>query len=107
MKTTISPSPNTLFYSIIGFFSFVVTSCGSYQNSSYYDSDGIYGNTDVRNTEKTIQNNSSNHYKEYFNSLQNDNQPTEIFTDVENYNSNISNSQQNDNQGYDNSFGGW
>ena len=57
MKTTISPSPNTLFYSIIGFFSFVVTSCGSYQNSSYYDSDGIYGNTEVRNTEKIAQNN--------------------------------------------------
>lgn len=85
MKTTIFPYPKTAFCSLIGFFSFLVTSCGSYQNSSYYDSDGIYGNTDIRNTEKTAQNNSSNHYKEYFNSLQNDNQPTEIFTDVNNY----------------------
>ena len=85
MKTTIFPSPNTAFYSIIGFFSFLLTSCGSYQNSSYYDSDGIYGNTDVRNTEKIAQNNSSNYYKEYFNSLQNENQQTEIFTDVNNY----------------------
>ena len=40
-------------------------SCGSYQNSSYYDSDGIYGNT-----AKETQTVSSTQYKNYFSSLQ-------------------------------------
>jgi hypothetical protein len=102
MKTTIFPSLNTAFCSIIGFFSFLATSCGSYQNSSYYDSDGIYGNTNIGNTEKIAQKNPSNHYKEYFNSLQNENQPTEIFTDINKYSdSNSSNdTDQRINQGY-------
>ena len=51
MKTNIFFARNTAIYSLIGFLSILVASCGSYQNSSYYDSDGIYGNTakEVRN----------------------------------------------------------
>ena len=89
MKTnTISPKKTSL-YSFIGFLSILLSSCGSYQNSSYYDSDGIYGNTDtrtiVRTTERVVETNPNTPYKEYFNSLQNNNQPTEIFTDVDSY----------------------
>jgi hypothetical protein len=89
MKTnTISPK-KTFLYSFIGFLSILLYSCGSYQNSSYYDSDGIYGNTDtrtiVRTTERVVETNPNTPYKEYFNSLQNNNQPTEIFTDVDSY----------------------
>lgn len=84
MKTSIFYFPKTVLYSLFGFLSILITSCGSYQNSSYYDSDGIYGNTDHKKTEKIVQNNSSNHYKEYFNSLK-DNQSTEISTNVDDY----------------------
>ena len=64
MKTNIFFSRNAAFYSLIGFLSLLAASCGSYQNSSYYDTDGIYGNT-----EKEVQEISSNRYKEYFKSL--------------------------------------
>lgn len=89
MKTnTISPK-KTFLYSFIGFLSILLYSCGSYQNSSYYDTDGIYGNTDTRTiartTERVVETNPNTPYKEYFNSLQNNNQPTEIFTDVDSY----------------------
>ena len=68
MKTNIFFSRNATLYSLIGFLSVLVTSCGSYQNSSYYDTDGIYGNTP-----KEAQNASNNRYKEYFSSLQTEN----------------------------------
>jgi uncharacterized membrane protein YgcG len=68
MKTNLFFSRNATHYSLIGFISLLVASCGSYQNSSYYDSDGIYGNTP-----RESQNVSSNHYKEYFSSLQTEN----------------------------------
>jgi hypothetical protein len=84
MKTNIFSRRNASFCSLIGILGILITSCGSYQNSSYYDTDGIYGNTENRNTEKVVQDNKTNHYKDYFNSMQ-DNQPTEIFTDVDSY----------------------
>ena len=65
MKTNTFYTKNLSPYLLIGLISILITSCGSYQNSSYYDSDGIYGNSG-----KAVTNNSSNHYKEYFNSLQ-------------------------------------
>ncbi|HWS59312.1 MAG TPA: hypothetical protein VN182_00135, partial [Flavobacterium sp.] len=69
MKTNIYFSKNATLYSLIGFLSVLVTSCGSYQNSSYYDSDGIYGNTP-----KVTQTSSSEQYKNYFSSLQENNE---------------------------------
>ena len=65
MKTNIFYSKKATLYSFIGFLSVLVMSCGSYQNSSYYDSDGIYGNT-----AKETQTVSSTQYKNYFSSLQ-------------------------------------
>jgi hypothetical protein len=66
-----------------------------YQNSSYYDTDGIYGNTYSRNIETNTQNN-QNQYKEYFGSLRDDNQTPEVFTDIDNYNDyNLDNDQEN------------
>ena len=44
MKTYSFSSKKLSIYSLFGFLSIMVTSCGSYQNSSYYDSDGVYGN---------------------------------------------------------------
>jgi hypothetical protein len=101
MKTNIFSPKKTSLYSLIGFLSIVLTSCGSYQNSSYYESDGIYGAT-ARPVEKIVDNNQNTHYQDYFNSLQNNNQPTEIFTDVDNYGSydNLNDSIQVTNPGY-------
>ena len=72
MKTNTLFTKNTSIYYIVGFMSIFLTSCGSYQNSSYYDSDGIYGSTSNRTIETENQNNqySKNQYKDYFNSLQ-------------------------------------
>ena len=89
MKTNTLSTKNTSIYYIVGFFSMLLTSCGSYQNSSYYDSDGIYGNTSNRTIEKENRNDryNQNQYKEFFNSLQKDNQNNEIFTNVDDYSS--------------------
>ena len=86
MKTSTLSFQNTSIYYIVGFLSVLLASCGSYQNSSYYDSDGIYGNTANRAIVTETQNAPNNDYKDYFGSLQNTNQPVEIFTDVDNYN---------------------
>ena len=42
MKTNALITRKTSLNSLIGFLGLIITSCGSYQNSSYYDSDGIY-----------------------------------------------------------------
>ena len=44
-----------------------LSSCGSYQNSSNYDSDGVYSSTQKSNQSNNVQ---SNGYQTYFNSLQ-------------------------------------
>jgi hypothetical protein len=82
MKTSTLPLRNPISYYFIGVLSILLTSCGSYQNSSYYDSDGIYGSTQKRQEETQSL---KNQYKDYFGSLQNNNQSVEIFTDVDNY----------------------
>src|SRR3970040_2501575 len=72
MKTNIFFSRNAALYSLIGFLSLLVASCGSYQNSSYYDSDGVYGNS-----RRESQNISSNRYKKYCSSLQTENRTSD------------------------------
>lgn len=53
---TIYFSPKKLFiYSLFGFFSVMISSCGSYQNSSYQDGDGIYGTSEKRKLKLTLQ----------------------------------------------------
>lgn len=85
---------NYLFFSILSVF---VVSCGSYQNTSYYDRDGIYGNAEskatVVNTSEAVPEN--NQYKNYFESLQDTNTKKDsTFTDVERYGSNAYNNQE-------------
>lgn len=101
MKTNSISLPNAPIFYIVGFLSIILTSCGSYQNSSYYDRDGIYGNSESTNTQRINtqsepQVNSNNRYKDYFSSLQDDNQSTEIFTDIDNYNYTTKNEQATD-----------
>jgi hypothetical protein len=70
---------------VLGFLAFIAASCGSYQNTSYYDRDGIYGGSESPSNTVTSSDNSAtqgNQYKDYFGSLQND---PEIITDVDNY----------------------
>lgn len=84
MKTNISIRQNSNHFYLLGLLSLLLASCGSYQNSSYHDNDGVYGNS---SSNRYVQQSTgtNNQYKDYFRSLQDDNQPTEIFTDVDNY----------------------
>ena len=82
MKTNIFPKTKNYLY--IGLLSLFMVSCGSYQNSSYYESDGIYSTSTDRNTERR-NTNSDNYYKDYFNALQNDSQSSEVITDIDKY----------------------
>lgn len=88
MKTNNFSSRKLSIYGVFGLLTLVLTSCGTtYQNKSYYDNDGVYvseapkkvADEDRKNNEK---------YKDYFSSLNQENQ--EVFTDVENYTSNDS-----------------
>ena len=69
-----------------------VISCGSYQNSSYYDDDGVYGPDNSVKTKQVVQNETtsgsySNAYAQQFKSMKEDFGPTEVLTDVDNYKS--------------------
>jgi hypothetical protein len=89
MKTNALITRKTALNTLIVFLGLIITSCGSYQNSSYYDSDGIYST----NGEKVVVKNNENaqtsvQYKQYFNSLQSTGGSSdEIFTDVNSYGS--------------------
>ena len=88
-------------YSLLGILGLAVTSCSSYQNTSSYDNDGIYGSVPHdENDEPIYTYNNGNvteyrdgdvsgqnmNYKAYFSSLQNE-YPATAFTDVEEYSS--------------------
>ena len=81
-------------FSIIGILSVLVVSCGSYQNSSYYDIDGVYGapqryetNNENKYSEQNLE--QSNKYSEQFRNMQDD---YTYFTDVEDYSSELNDS---------------
>ncbi len=83
MKTYYLSGSRISIYSLFGFLAFAITSCGSYQNSSYYDGDGIYGGSENSQKQTTPDNKSqSSKYQEYFSNL---NRDAEIFTNVDNY----------------------
>ena len=85
MKTYFFYSKRLSIYSIFGLMAFVVSSCGSYQNTSYYDGDGVYGNSQSNKKEVSNKENSqSDKYQEYFSDLNKDSQ---VFTDVDQYSS--------------------
>ncbi|HLF52011.1 hypothetical protein [Flavobacterium sp.] len=110
MKTYYFSSAKSIsIFSIMGLISVVMASCGSYKNSSYYDGDGIYGSSEVKNTNSRPQSDSkeNNQYKDYFGSLQKDNEEVEIFTDVDSYNSDNYTNQDNRNEGYESGYSGW
>lgn len=98
MKTNFIYFPKPSLNYIFGFLSIfiIMTSCGSYQNSSYYDTDGIYSTTDSRIQRRVLPNESATAYQNYFSSLQDNNDSTAIFTDVDKYsNYNYQANQQN------------
>jgi hypothetical protein len=84
MKTNYFLTKKTCIYSLFGLFTLIASSCGSYQNTSYYDNDGIYGGNEKTKTKEDTKGNSS-YYKEYFSSLNKENE--QLFTDVEKYSS--------------------
>ncbi|MFV8344303.1 hypothetical protein [Flavobacterium sp. XS2P39] len=105
MKTSTFSLKNASIYYVAGFLSILLTSCGSYQNSSYYDGDGIYGNTAKKNIDVENPDTRNNYYKNYFGSLQDNNGSAEIFTDVDNY-SNYNTYPDTNEQTYNN-YSGW
>lgn len=90
MKTKTLNTRKTPLYFLLAFLGLAITSCGSYQNSSYYDNDGVYSTNGDKIVKKDNQPNSTSvQYKQYFSSLQNtEGNSDEIFTDVNSYTSN-------------------
>ena len=101
MKTYIFSLKKASLYTLFGLSSILLASCGSYQNSSYYDNDGIYGGTTVSRIENTQRPEQNNAYAGYFKSLQDDPQSNEVFTDVDNYNN------YDENQSPDDHYADW
>ncbi|MFN8273274.1 MAG: hypothetical protein U0X58_00145 [Flavobacteriaceae bacterium] len=89
MKPNKSAFKGKFFFFVSGIFSLWLFSCDTYQNVSYYDRDGIYSDFNQNKNESvsSTQSSSSNQYKDYFNSLQNNAPNGEIFSDVEQYRS--------------------
>ncbi|WP_344816176.1 hypothetical protein [Flavobacterium cheonanense] len=85
MKTNYFFTKKISIYSVFGVLALIGTSCGSYQNTSYYDNDGIYGSTDNKPKQTEESKANSAYYKEYFSSLKQESE--EVFTDVETYSS--------------------
>jgi uncharacterized membrane protein YgcG len=87
MKSKLPIFRNFGLFSLIGSLSLFVISCGSYQNSSFYDNDGIYGSSERPNNptnQYQEQNATGNQYANQFRNMQND---FGYFTDVDNYTS--------------------
>ena len=83
MKTFYFSRANISILMLSGILTLLATSCGSYQNTSYYDNDGVYGSSDNQKP-REVESNNSVYYKEYFSNLNKDN---EVFTNVDNYSS--------------------
>ena len=81
MKTNYFSTKKLSIYIIFGLTTMLLLSCGSTKNTSYYDNDGIYSSTPKNSQNDDV--NTNNKYKEYFSSLNQENQ--EVFTNVENY----------------------
>ena len=91
MKTNYISTKSLSVFSLIGLVGLLVTSCGSYQNTSYYDRDGIY-NSSRNNDNRVATSASSQEYRNYFESrIEPINDSTEVFTDVDSYSSNYQN----------------
>ena len=78
--------------SLLIFLIVIVYSCGSYQGSSYYTSDGIYGKISSSENQINQSSNSSKYYKDVFSNIADDyssvrDSENYLFTDIENYHS--------------------
>ena len=111
MKTYYFITKKSFLKSIVGLLGLTAISCGSYQNKSYYDNDGIYGGEKQKPTTESTEQNSktveaNNKYKDYFGSNANNysTEQTEVLTDVENYSSDNNNQNENSNSG---SYSSW
>lgn len=92
MKTNYFSLQKTSIYSLFGILSLFFISCGSTQNTSYADSDGIYGSSSKTQAQSSDQYTPNNiEYKYYFKSLQKPGtkaaDTTQTFVDVESYSS--------------------
>jgi uncharacterized membrane protein YgcG len=104
MKTKCINLPMPSINPVLGFLSMLFfVACGSYQNSSYYDTDGIYGTTEAGMRKKAIAQETATAYQNYFGSLQDAKDTTSVFTDVENYSS-YSNTENTENES---NYPGW
>ena len=103
MKTNYFSSKRLSIYSLFGLIAVVVSSCGSYQNSSYYDGDGVYGNSQNKREVSNKDNSQSNKYQEYFSDLNKDSQ---AFTNVDNY-STVNNDTINKTENYNSNNSSW
>jgi hypothetical protein len=103
MKTYYLSGRRISIYSLFGFLALAITSCGSYQNSSYNNEDGVYGNSESNSKRAANDSEQNNKYKEYFSDL---NKDSESFTNVDNYSS-VQNDTVNKTQSYNDSNTGW
>lgn len=92
MKTIYTFQQKTLRFLSLFVGAITVTACGSYQNSSYYDNDGVYGPDKTVTYERPAQNESvvvedNNKYAQQFKNMEGDFGYTEVLTDVDNYKS--------------------
>jgi len=108
MKTNYFSTKKISIYSIFGLIVFVATSCGSYQNKSYYDNDGIYSNAEKKIAE-TVKPAEESKYKDYFYNMQRNGTDPEVLTNVDSYSSikdTVSNNNVN-NDSSNSSYSGW
>jgi len=89
MKTYYPINLKNCGFFLTGIIAIITTSCGSYQNVSYYDNDGIYGsserpNEQVVNRSREVNVEQSNEYAQKFRAMQDD---YTYFTDVDSYQS--------------------
>ena len=94
MKTNYTFQQKALRFFSLFVGAITVTACGSYQNSSYYDNDGVYGPDKTVTYERQVQNENvvvvedNTKYAQQFKSMEDDFGTPEILTDVDNYKSN-------------------
>lgn len=91
MKTNYTFQQKTLRFLSLFVGAITVTACGSYQNSSYYDNDGVYGpdktvtyERPTTQDENVVVVEQTNKYTQQFKDMEGD---FEVLTDVDNYSS--------------------
>ena len=89
MKTYYPINPKNIAFSLLGLVAIFATSCGSYQNASFYDNDGVYSSYEhpreqITNRSREQNTDQSNEYAQKFRAMQDD---YTYFTDVNSYQS--------------------